>query len=95
MTTTTARKTAIVTLDLEDTTENWVEGTACHGCVMLVANGEINEDNTDWDLDTALKTQEEYTVTLGDDVDDFSTSTCIVCDSTLPGYRHEVTLFPR
>ena len=95
-TTTTARKTATVTLDLGDNdADNYVDGVACHDCVMLVANGEVDSADPAWDMDAALATQEEYTVALGEDDDPFSTATCTICDSTLAGYRHEVTLFPR
>ena len=62
-TTTTARKTATVTLDLGDNdADNYVDGVACHDCVMLVANGEVDTADPAWDMDAALATQGEHTV---------------------------------
>lgn len=68
---------------------------ACHDCTQLIANGEIDCAPDDWDMDTALATQEQYVVALAAGEEYFSYTPCAVCGSTLPGFRHAVELLAR
>lgn len=68
---------------------------ACHDCTQLIANGEIEGAPDDWDMDTALATQEQNVVALADGEEYFSYTPCAVCGSTLPGFRHAVELLAR
>lgn len=68
---------------------------ACHDCIQLIANGETEGAGMDWDMETALATQERCEVSLADGSEYFSYETCAVCQSELPGYRHAVELIER
>lgn len=68
---------------------------ACHDCTQLIANGEIEGVPDDWDVETALATQEQYVVALAAGEEYFSYTPCAVCGSTLPGFRHAVELLAR
>ena len=68
---------------------------ACHDCTQLIANGEIEGAPDDWDMETALATQEQNVVALADGEEYFSYTPCAVCGSTLPGFRHAVELQAR
>ena len=68
---------------------------ACHDCTQLIANGEIEGAPDDWDMETALATQEQNVVALADGEEYFSYTPCAVCGSTLPGFRHAVELLAR
>ena len=68
---------------------------ACHDCTQLIANGETETAGDDWDMATALATQEQHEVALADGEEYFSYAPCAVCGSTLPGFRHAVELLAR
>lgn len=68
---------------------------ACHDCTQLIANGEIEGVPDDWDVETALATQEQHEVSLANGEEYFSYEECAVCGSNLPGFRHAVELLAR
>ena len=75
-----------------DAHDNDIVGEVCADCLMLVANGEVDDADTCWNQAAALATLAEFYAALGDESTPFATTACEVCDTTLAGYRHEVVL---
>jgi hypothetical protein len=76
------------------TTEETYTGLACIDCTHFIANGEAPlfeteaEENA-W-LQSFLARNEGIYWGVGDSYDDFSSSPCTCCGSTLGGSRHDV-----
>lgn len=66
--------------------------TTCFDCMHYLVNGVLPEDpdSSDWDIDTVHDTLTSTRFYYGDSDDDqdFATSTCACCRSSLPGSRH-------
>lgn len=96
-------------------TGEFVDGSVCVDCMFYLANGEVENPDSDWSLERLKANLEIYNITLGHlhsenrwdrrcfhlgseceddcmcDTDDFvAYSSCLGCDSTLGGSRHDV-----
>ena len=87
--------------------ENTYPAVLCIDCTHLLANGEVESPDADWDEKEALENLKPGRVTLGElkdeddidyedegnEIDTFSREECYGCGTRTGGYRYKVTIW--
>lgn len=87
--------------------ENTYPAVLCIDCTHLLANGEVESPDPNWDEQEALENLKPGSVTFGelkeedeinyedeeDEIDTFSREECYGCGTRTGGYRYKVTIW--
>lgn len=65
----------------------------CFDCFNVLVNGELPEDNGQWDAETALEKLNSDVTPADYESQGFSFTSCWACETTLPGDRYLVAVW--